>query len=478
MYRTTTYVIRTDLISIGKGVFFMEKEIITALRGRQLTIDELVAALAGGEPFCESYDSMKQLLDTLEAEGIVTKAAAIQKTCRRCGETPTNLPGSCGRCGKACSYCRGCLMMGRITACTYLYRASPPAAHPAACTWSGSLSDLQQQGADTLVTAYRKKRSRQLLWAVCGAGKTEMLFPLIEAVLADQKPVMIATPRRDVVQELEPRIRAAFPEAKTAGFYGGKEPHERLASFDIAVATTHQLLRFRDAFPVLIIDEVDAFPFSADAALLQAAGQAVEQNGLTVYVTATPSRTLQQEAKRGKLPAVTVGRRYHGADLPVPAFYWAGRWQKRLEKSRLPETLARFLRKHRERQVLLFVPETADLEPVREAVTKLLPGIRCTSVYSGEPLRAERVKAFRNKQIDVLVTTTILERGITIENVQTAVLGIEAPIFTETALIQIAGRAGRSPRYPNGDVAFFHFGKTTAAVRAVATIRRLNRESR
>ncbi len=33
------------------------------------------------------------------------------------------------------------------------------------------------------------------------------------------------------------------------------------------ISTTHQLLRYKDAFDVMIVDEVDAFPYSADQTL-------------------------------------------------------------------------------------------------------------------------------------------------------------------------------------------------------------------
>lgn len=42
----------------------------------------------------------------------------------------------------------------------------------------------------------------------------------------------------------------------------------------------------------------------------------------------------------------------------------------------------------------------------------------------------------------------------------------EEEIFSESALVQIAGRAGRSFEVPYGEVIYFHYGKTEAMVRA------------
>ncbi|MDG3045198.1 hypothetical protein OE903_19940 [Bacillus sp. B6(2022)] len=54
-----------------------------------------------------------------------------------------------------------------------------------------------------------------------------------------------------------------------------------------------------------------------------------------------------------------------------------------------------------------------------------------------------------------MVTTTILERGVTIQDVQVGVLGAESPIFTESALVQISGRAGRHPDFLMETCTFF-----------------------
>ncbi|WP_187254549.1 DEAD/DEAH box helicase family protein [Alkalicoccus halolimnae] len=335
---------------------------------------------------------------------------------------------------------------------------------------------MQEQAANKLVDAFEKGQQKNiLLWAVCGAGKTEMLFPLISTCLMQNKPVMICTPRRDVVQELEPRLTTAFPKAAVAGFYGGKKAEERYRQADIFIATTHQLLRFHQAFDLLIIDEVDAFPFTMDLRLQFAAEQARTKKALTVQVTATPSEKQRKQVKRKTLEAAIVSRRYHGYDLPVPKTVWAGNWKKNLHKGHLPAPLKTFLERNMQKQVLLFVPEVSMLPDVEKGINKFSSRIRAASVHAGEENRSDLVKAFRHKKLDVLITTTILERGITIEDVQAAVLGAEAPVFTETALIQIAGRAGRSSAFPNGEVIFFHFGKTRAMKRSIRTICRLNR---
>nr|WP_323657236.1 helicase-related protein [Lysinibacillus xylanilyticus] len=82
------------------------------------------------------------------------------------------------------------------------------------------------------------------------------------------------------------------------------------------------------------------------------------------------------------------------------------------------------------------------------------------AVHAEDPDRKEKVLKLRHEEVPGLLTTTILERGITIKNVQVAVIGAESTIFTSSALIQIAGRVGRNADFSGGDVVFFHHGIT------------------
>ena len=84
--------------------------------------------------------------------------------------------------------------------------------------------------------------------------------------------------------------------------------------------------------------------------------------------------------------------------------------------------------------------------------------------------------ALRNGEVAGLLTTTILERGITIPRVQVAVIGAESAIFTASALIQISGRVGRAQHEPTGDIVFFHHGVTRDMDAARREILRLNAE--
>src|SRR5699024_11525917 len=89
------------------------------------------------------------------------------------------------------------------------------------CTWQGTLTKDQQKAADQFIKAIKDQKRELLIWAVTGAGKTEMLFPGISEALKNGKRICLATPRVDVVYELLPRLKQAFSHVYIQGLYAG-----------------------------------------------------------------------------------------------------------------------------------------------------------------------------------------------------------------------------------------------------------------
>lgn len=399
--------------------------------------------------------------------------------CKRCGNSDSELLAEfpCARCRKKCVYCRACILMGRVSECTPLYgwNGEMPEIDAAPLKWSGSLSDGQQVASDRVVKAI-SHNEELLVWAVCGAGKTELLFRGIEVAFASGKRVCIATPRTDVVLELTPRLQSVFPSLQVASLYGGSDDRHQFSP--LTITTTHQLLRFYQAFDVMIVDEVDAFPYSVDPMLQFAVKNARKVDSCLIYLTATPSQKWQWECQCGKRKFVTIPARFHRHELPVPEFVWCGNWGKVVNKGQLPSKLHKWI----EQRLLVDTPMLVFV-PTVEWLTKLLPLFqviddRIESVHAEDPDRKEKVLGMRKKVIPLLLTTTILERGVTFPGLDVAVLGAEDRIFTESALVQIAGRVGRSSDKPFGNVTFFHNGRTQAMEKAKAQIVIMNKEAK
>lgn len=320
-----------------------------------------------------------------------------------------------------------------------------------------------------------KERPPFLLWAVTGAGKTEMMFTLMDSVLERGGNVMVATPRRDVVLELEPRIRRAFPGRTVTALHGAGR--EKWTKADITLATTHQTIRFAAGFELVVIDELDAFPYHNNPMLQYAAAKCAAPGGYRVLLTATPPAALKRAAAKGKLPHARVPVRYHGHPLPVPVELRIPPVREMIRRGTIPDKLKRAIRSSLSRgaQLFIFVPRIADTGPMAALIGRICPpGTVVGHTSSQDAERTETVMRFRRRELRVLVTTTILERGVTIPRSDVFVLDADAPLFDAASLEQMAGRAGRSKDDPRGRVYFCAPHATRAQRAAIRQIREMN----
>ncbi|MGN7479610.1 DEAD/DEAH box helicase [Solibacillus silvestris] len=338
-------------------------------------------------------------------------------------------------------------------------------------TWTGKLTPHQQKAADELAASIEQNRNH-LVHAVCGAGKTEILFAAIYHSLKAGKRVCVATPRTDVVLELYPRFQQVFQHIAIHALYGGAQNDLQFAQ--LVLVTTHQLYRFEKAFDVMIVDEADAFPYTFDEALQRAVVKAKKDGAPIAFVTATPSTKLIIQQKKENWGYSFIARRFHGYVLPVPRFQSLWNYEKALRKQKIPIKLEKWVKQrlHHNEPFLIFFPTIELMEQAAPQFQKIEETIE--SVHSEDPDRKEKVLQLRNEERKGLLTTTILERGITIKNVQVAVVGAESPIFNASALIQISGRVGRNMKFPAGDIVLFHHGITVEMDTARKKIMEMN----
>ena len=424
--------------------------------------------------------------------------------CRRCGSGEENMRRSpCASCGRVCAVCEACLTMGRCRECELLIVGRPErkgarlqlpeeSLKPLLDRWklSPAQRDASAQALAFIIGKPERTRRppagcdrRFLLWAVTGAGKTEMIFPLLDAVISAGGRALVATPRRDVVLELAPRLARAFGEDKLCVRYGGSPDRKRIAP--LMLATTHQLLRYQEAFDLVLIDELDAFPYHGDPMLQFAAGKARRADGATVLLTATPPKELQREVKSGRLPCAKVPVRYHGHPLPEPRRLRLPEISRMLRTGRLPARLVRALRRSAEAgcSMFVFVPYVRQAEAFAELLRRHASSLglgagQIAGTSSQDAERGQKVQAFRNREVRLLVATTILERGVTVPRSDVFILDADNPMFDETALVQMAGRAGRSADAPDGRVVFAGRHFTFGQHRAIRHIRGMNRLAR
>ena len=407
------------------------------------------------------------------------KVTAKEIVCQRCGQkTPLKLASLAKDRGY---YCPNCILLGRLTSNDTLYHLPEPhhfTVPTQILTWQGNLSKHQQACSDQLQEV-ANRGGNHLMWAVTGAGKTEMLFKTIEQALAKKQRVAIASPRVDVCNELFPRLQAAFNNTELILLHGHQ--HSPYRYTQLVVATTHQLLRFYHAFDLLIIDEVDAFPFVDDQGLHYASRQALIPGGTLVYLTATPSRELLHAVRRKEFTVSYLPLRFHGHLLPEVKVVLINNLKVQLSQGILDKRIKKILLKWQAQgyQFLVFVPRIALLMPVYRALKQILaPNLKGQTVYAGDEARIEKVAKMRAKEYRYLITTTILERGVTFPCINLLILNADDANFSVAALVQIAGRAGRNIKRPTGDVYFFCQDYTRTVRAACKQIKFLNRKGR
>lgn len=402
----------------------------------------------------------------------------------------------CLSCGTYCLYCPNCLNMGRSRWCELTIIGIYPSPLINSYRNKGSLRNWSQlvaldswglsnaQSAATKQTldyvslqlaTLTSQIPTYLIWAVTGAGKTEMIFPIVDYVTKLGGRVLIASPRRDVVIELDPRIRKAFPASTVVTLYGGST--ERWAYGEIVLSTTHQLMRFNRAFELVIIDEVDAFPYHGDPLLYKVADDSCAFGGVKILLSATPPRKLQRLARIGKLAHTRVPVRYHRHPLPVPHYIKSLPVKQLLEKRTIPSTLQQSIAESLQRgaQLFFFVQRIAYTEPFKGLLQQWFPGVPIAATSSKDSERAQKVSDFRACSIRILITTTILERGVTIPKSDVYIFDADGKLFDESSLVQMGGRAGRSADDPKGKVYFIAAEINSAQRLAIRQIKMMNR---
>lgn len=371
-------------------------------------------------------------------------------------------------------YCPDCIQLGRVDSFQSFYHLPEPKARKRSVYfgWEGKLTAGQKQVSEELLQSAKTFESR-IIWAVTGAGKTEMLFETLHYCLEQGYRVGLASPRVDVCIELYPRIKEVFSAEDVILLHGNMEENYRYTK--LLLCTTHQLLRFYRAFDLLIIDEFDAFPFVNNAQLDYAVANALKKVSSLIYLTATPTTELANKIDRKELAASILPARYHRRKLPVPKLKWCGNWQQKLSQNRCPKQLKSILKTLLSKNdVLIFCPSIYLMSQLEKTIKSVFPDFPLTYVHSQDPQRLEKVRNMRTKKYRILITSTILERGVTFEKVSVIVLGANHPVFASAALVQISGRVDRKMTYTDGEIWFLHDGQNKAMKEAVKQIKWMN----
>ena len=311
------------------------------------------------------------------------------------------------------------------------------------------LTKEQLKASNFILKEIINKRSC-ILNAITGAGKTEIIYPLIKYCIDNELKICIAIPRKDVVIELKQRISKDFKNATVIGVYGGC--NSKIYG-DVVVATTHQLYRYENYFDVVIVDEVDAFPFYKNQLLNHFLNRCLKGN--IVYMSATIPIDLMKKGYN----IYYLNRRYHNEKLDVPKVkYLFGN-----------SSIKKYIRRYKTGILLVYFPT------IRSQISfsrKLK--IKHYVINSHKKNREELLNLLHQQDNAIVLTTLVLERGITFKNSNVIVVNADHELFSFENLVQISGRVGRHYLFTHGDIIFLAKNKSKTIKKAIDFIKRRN----
>jgi transcription-repair coupling factor (superfamily II helicase) len=302
----------------------------------------------------------------------------------------------------------------------------------------------QQKAADTTKTDMESQRPMDRL--VCGDvgyGKTEVAMRAAFKAIADKKQVAVLVPTTLLADQHYRTFSArfgAFPVRVEELSRFTPKPQQKRILRDLAegrvdvVIGTHRLLQKDVAFAdlgLIVIDEEQRFGVMHKERLK---GYRANVDVLTLSATPIP-RTLHMSlmgVRDLSLIQTAPKNRMSIKTLVVPA-----------NDAVVQHAIAAEL--DRSGQVYYLHNRIESIYAVRNALQELVPRARI-AVGHGQMSEAELepvMHRFIERELDVLVATTIIENGIDIPNVNTMIVN-DADRFGLAQLYQLRGRVGRS----------------------------------
>lgn len=400
----------------------------------------------------------------LEKSPFVTKVLLLDKNkCFQCGNiNKYNFFYYKNNFKNDCIYCKKCISFKNSNNINYYFKFyKPQNINYNNLIFPKIKLSSEQEKASNFLIKNSNTNKKSLIWAVCGAGKTEIIYELLYKNLKNNKIICIAIPRKDIVNEIYNRLKKDF-KIEINILHGEKK---QIKNSNLYITTTHQLIDYYNFFDIIIVDEVDAFPFSCDDVLEYSAKKSLKKNSPIIFLSATPSKKIQKAVNEiYKIPI-----RYHNKLLPIPKIKLFPKNNEQISKE-----LINFINNVRKnnRRALIFVPTIEKSKILGKKLNKLLGNVEY--INSKDAKRREKLKKMYNKNIDVMITTTILERGVTFDYLDVLIYEADNKNFSKEALIQIAGRVGRKHYDYSGKIIFLANKITSEMKKAIKEINKMN----
>lgn len=285
----------------------------------------------------------------------------------------------------------------------------------------------------------------RLLCADVGFGKTEVALRASFKAVMDSKQVAFLVPTTILAQQHYQTMVERFKDfpvriAVLSRFRTDKEIKEDLLKLEMGqidiIVGTHRLLSkdvvFKD-LGLLIIDEEQRFGVRHKETL-----KMLKENVDTLTLSATPIPRTLQMSMAGIRDMSTI-------EEPPKERFPVQTYVSEYNPNMIKDAIEREL--NRGGQVFFVYNRVASLDEMARRIKDLVPHARVQTAHGqiSENLLEERFVKFLNKEIDILVSTTIIETGLDIQNANTIIV-YEADKYGLSQLYQLRGRVGRSDR--------------------------------
>lgn len=320
------------------------------------------------------------------------------------------------------------------------------------------LTKEQAEISNKLIINYINHKN-SFVHAVCGAGKTEITLKIIEKCLKENLKVGFCVPRKDVVIELYSRLKASFKNNKCIAIYGG---HTDDLYANLIILTTHQLYKFKNFFDLLILDEADAFPFKNNEILQYIFEHSIKGNYIVISATYEKNAFFLKECEK-----IELYKRFHNHKLPIPITIIKTGIFKILKLINLLKNMI-----NNEIPVLIFVSTIDKSYYLYRFISLFIKN--GYYINSKSDNRQEIINKFKKSEYKYLVSTMVLERGVTISKLQVIVYEADSKIFDKNTLIQISGRSGRKLDDPIGKIIYLASNDSKAMKDSIDEMNKLN----
>ncbi len=295
-----------------------------------------------------------------------------------------------------------------------------------------NLSKSQEKASHFFLNNYKKKKDA-FLYAVCGSGKTEIMYETINYALNNGDKVVITIPRKEIVKELYERLVNVFKNTLIKYIDGNHHDD----NCDLLLSTVNQLVNYEDEFDLIILDEADAYPYSDSDYLKGILKKSLKKTGVIFYMSAT----IKSHMPKNRF---ILKRRYHNALLDMPKFIKVNDYSNLWNNAIFSEILLTNGRKS-----IIYVSSINTAKIVSE-------NLGCPCVTSSTKNIDNIISLFRNGNLKYIVSTTLLERGITIKGCDVIIYDADSSIFDKNTIIQISGRVGRKIDDKHGNIYIFY----------------------